>query len=140
MVDPSSIVHVVTQHHNRCVTCLMRMLSAAAALPMPLVAATAGRRQLLQRPPADDGDGNVLLQLEDDNTDLDSLADQVGRKVTDCTRLPVQGWASCKLAPAAASPEAAEELVATLRSVKLVMGRLGSVAGFGAGEQPWRNR
>jgi hypothetical protein len=46
----------------------------------------------------------------------------------------VQGWASCKLAPAAASPEAAEKVVATLQSVQLVMGQLVVNAGFGGGE------
>ncbi|WIA10327.1 hypothetical protein OEZ85_010519 [Tetradesmus obliquus] len=84
-----------------------------------------------QRRADDDGDGHVLLELEDDNTSLDSLAVKIGRDVTGCTRLPVQGWASCQLAPAAASAAAAEKVVTTLKSVELVMGQLRMNAGFG---------
>jgi hypothetical protein len=113
------------------------MLPTAAALHLP-PPTTCWFLTALSRRADDDGDGHVLLQLEDDSIELSSLAVQVGRDVTGCTPLPVQGWASCKLAPAAASPEAAEKVVEALRSVQSVMGKLTLTAGFGGGKQHCR--
>lgn len=115
--------HLSSPHSGGCCS---RTLPLILLLPAP------------QRRADDDGDGHVLLELEDDNTSLDSLAVKIGRDVTGCTRLPVQGWASCQLAPAAASAAAAEKVVTTLKSVELVMGQLRMNAGFGGGEQPSR--